>query len=85
MIATEVILETETRNSEIENLLMAKLRVERSGCAHYLATLIGRGTQPKDLIRPLESLVDRGLLRHKESEPDDDRNYSDDQIVYEIR
>jgi hypothetical protein len=52
-------------------------------CATDLAGQIGGGTKPSDLIGPLDSLVDSGILRRKKDK-DDPREYGEYQTVYEL-
>lgn len=74
----------EANNPELKRLVEVTVRDLGCACAPDLAGQIGRGTRADDLIPILESLVEKGVLRHKKREPDDDREYKGKyQVVYE--
>lgn len=82
-MATKTALDV--NNPETQNLVESKVRQLGCACAPDLAGQIGTGVRADDLIPVLESLVQRGVLRHKERDPDDDREYNGKyQVVYEL-
>lgn len=75
----------DVNNPEMLDLVESKMRQVGCACAPDLAGQIGAGIRADDLIPVLESLVESGVLRHKEQEPDDDREYKGKyQVVYEL-
>jgi len=71
-------------NVELRRMVEATVRDLGCACAPDLAGQLGLGLRADDLIPVLESLVENRVLRHKEREPDDNREYDGKyQIVYE--
>jgi competence protein ComGC len=71
-------------NAKLRRQVEATVRDLGCACAPDLAGQIGQGMKADDLIPVLESLVEDGVLRHKQREPDDNREYNGKyQIVYE--
>ena len=74
-------LQTDTK--QLEDLIVSKVVQLGCTCATDLAGQIGGGVKPSDLVGPLNSLVNRGILRLKKGK-DDPREYSEYQTVYEL-
>lgn len=71
-------------NKTLKDLIVSKIVAMGCACSTDLATQIGGGMKPGDLIDPLESLVKAGVLRHKQ-DPTDPRRYTErEQTVYEL-
>ena len=69
---------------ELRDLVSAKLVDLGCACAPDLAGQIGFGVTADDLLPILKSLADEGVLRHKEKDPRDPRDYKPPyQTVYE--
>lgn len=75
----------EEADLELKDVLVNTIRDLGCACPPDLAGQIGTGVKADELIPVLESLVEKGILRHKEQEPDDDREYKGPyQTVYEL-
>jgi hypothetical protein len=84
-MAVEELLETTqpTNALQLKDQLVSKIVKLGCACATDLAGEIGGRIKPKDLVEPLNSLVDSGVLRRKKDK-DDPREYNECQIVYEL-
>jgi len=80
---TNPVLEAENQDVRLNDLIVSKIVEMGCACATDLAGQIGGGKKAKDLIQPLESLVKRGVLRHKKDESDP-REYNEYQTIYEL-
>jgi hypothetical protein len=71
-------------NQALKDEIVSKVVKLGCACPTDLATQIGKGVRAEDLLAPLESLVQTGVLRHK-VDPSDPRKYvSQYQTVYEL-
>jgi hypothetical protein len=72
-------------NPALKDLVVNKIRELGCACPPDLAGQIGAGVRADDLIPVLKSLVDKGVLRRKDKETDDEREYKGEyQTVYEL-
>ena len=71
------------QNETLKDRLVGKIVKMGCACATDLATQLGEGYKAADLVTPLESLVQAGILRHKH-DPTDQRQYKTEQTVYEL-
>jgi hypothetical protein len=77
-------MSTVRREVDLKDEIVSKIVKLGCACATDLATELGSGLKPQDLVAPLESLVKSGVLRHK-SDSRDDRKYSaPEQTAYEL-
>jgi hypothetical protein len=73
------------KSPELNDLVVNKIVELGCACPPDLAGQIGAGVKADDLIPVLKSLVDKGILRRKEKDPDDEREYKGEyQTVYEL-
>jgi hypothetical protein len=82
-MAMNPVLEAESQDVRLNDLIVSKIVEMGCACAPDLAGQIGGGMKARDLVQPLESLVKRGILRHKQ-DPSDTREYNEYQTVYEL-
>jgi hypothetical protein len=69
---------------DLKDEIVSKIVKLGCACATDLATELGSGLKPSDLVAPLDSLVKSGVLRYK-SDSSDKRKYSaPEQTVYEL-
>jgi hypothetical protein len=81
-MASNAVIERE--NGNLNDEIVSTLVSIGCACPTDLAAQIGHGIRADDLMDPLESLVKRGILRHK-VDPSDPRKYTDRyQTVYEL-
>jgi Asp/Glu/hydantoin racemase len=85
MAVEEKVFETGARKDDrqLEDQIVSKVVQLGCACLTDLAGQIGRGTKPSDLVDPVNSLVNRGILRRK-IDKSDTREYNEYQTVYEL-
>lgn len=85
IMATNVKMEKEGREQELRDAIVRTIVSLGGACAPDLAGQLGSGTRAKDLIPVLNSLVEARVLRRRERDPRDHRDYQGPfQTVYEL-
>lgn len=82
-MAANSVLEAKDQGTQLDDLLVGKIVELGCACPTDLAGQLGGGRSAKDLIGPLDALVNRGILRYK-NDKSDTRHYNEYQRVYEL-
>lgn len=74
-----------TKQTDLKERVVSKIVELGCACPVDLAGQIGADTRADELVPVLHSLVESGVLRRKENEPGDTRNYEGEmQTIYEL-